>query len=289
MYTFRWWRVVSLFCVFYLSAAAQQSTSTNGAQTSQAASLLQQSLVAMTGGAPISDVTMTGTVTATQSSGTTESGTITLVATAAGQSQITASLPSGTWTTTENYAVSPRTATYTGPNGTNQDAASQHFMGPSPAWFCPALLIAAASAQNFVATYVDQETLNGTTVQHVSIWPQSQNVSGAFVGVGQQVIAGPAPSPSPRLGQHDVYLSVSSMLPQVMTIWATGNVPQNSGKSTTLAAPILIPEHVQFFNYQAIQGIAVPLHIQFLVNGAVVMDIQLSSVRFNTGATITAS
>jgi len=134
--------------------------------------ILEQSLAALTGGAPITDVTMTGTLTANRGSST-ELGTITLVATAAGRSQITFALPSGTWATTQNYATNPRTSTQAGPSGTIQDTAPEDLMGPDPAWFCPAHLFSAISPQAYSASYVDQETRDGSTLQHLSVWPQS--------------------------------------------------------------------------------------------------------------------
>jgi len=82
--------LLCLCALIPLSLAAQQSS---GPQNSQTTLILQQALAALTGGAPVTDVTMTGTVTDTVAPAradqppSTDSGTITFVATAAGQGE----------------------------------------------------------------------------------------------------------------------------------------------------------------------------------------------------------
>lgn len=273
--------------------SAQQATSTSTAPAvsdPQAVALLQQSLAALTGGLSVTDVTMTGTVTVNNGS-TTESATITLVATAAGQSQTTLALPSGRWVTTENYAANPRTSTLTGPNGTTQDTAPEDLAGPSPAWFCPALVMAAAAPATYVASYLGQETRNGSAVQHVSIWPQvSNSLTNSFQTPGQQVLTGPGPSLPPHLGQEDLYLDSSSMLPRALVLRIRAyRAAFNTTDPTRPTIPILVDEHVEFSDYRQVQGRPVAFHIQVSFGLLPVMDIQISSITFNTGATIAAN
>jgi len=281
-----------------MSLSAQQSapaTPTSGPQSSQAASLLQQSVAAMTGGASVTDVTMVGNVTvttgATAAGPTTAEGTITLVTTAAGQSQITSVLPSGTWVTTENYATNPRTSTLTGPSGTAQDTAPEDLMGPSPAWFCPALLISVIAPQTYIASYVGQETHNGSAVQHVSFWPQASNSpTSSFLTTGQQVLTGPGPSLPLQIGQEELFVDSASLLPRELIIRIRGyRSAVNSSDPQNPTIPTLVDEHVEFSDYRQAQGRLVPFQIHVSIGPIPLMDIQLSSVNFNTGATIAAN
>jgi hypothetical protein len=274
-----------------VSLSGQQSASTTSTsqQGAQGASILQQSLAAMTGGATISDVTLTGTVTVNNGSAS-ESGAITLVATAAGQAQSTLALPSGTRLNTENYAANPRASSLTGPNGTTQTP-PEDLMGPHPAWFCPALLIGAIAPQTYVASYVGPLTLNGSAVQHVSFWPQASNAqTSSFVTAGQQVLTGPGPSLPLQTGQEELFVDSSSMLPQELIIRMQGyRSDSNSTDPSHFTIPVLVDEHIQFSEYRQVQGRMVAFHIQVSFGPIPLMDIQLSSVSINTGATIAAN
>jgi hypothetical protein len=280
-----------LALVIPASLSAQQSASTAAATPPatdpQAAALVQRALAALTGGSPVTDVTMTGTVTANNGS-TTQSGTITLVATVAGQSRVTVALPSGTWISTQDFAASPRTSTSIGSNGVAQDAAPEELMGPSPAWFYPALVIGAAVPNNYVTAYVDQETRNGSAVHHVAIWPQAASSSPiqSFQAVGQQVLTGPAPAQPLRPGQQELYLDSASLLPETLVFRVRGYRAKNS--SPDLTRPVSLSEEVHFSDYRQVQGRVAAFHIQMSIAGISLMDIQLSSVSFNTGATVAA-
>jgi len=270
-------RLVVLLCLVSMPASAQQ--------TSQGASILQQSLAALTGGATVTDVTMTGTVTVLSGS-TTASGTITLVGTVAGQSQLTLALPSGNWVTTENFATNPRTSSVAGPSGTTQDTAPEELMGPSPAWFCPVLVIInAAVPNNFVVSYVGQETSNGSPAQHVAIWPQAVNSFPVSSG-GPQAPPGPS-LPSSRPGQQELYVNPSTFLPETLVLRVRGYGTKNSVPDPT--QPMSLTEEVLFSNYQQVAGGVAAFHVQVLLGGTPLMDIQLSSVRFNTGVTVAAN
>jgi hypothetical protein len=282
--------LASIFCVAFLAASAQQTnTSASGPQTPQAASIIQQSITAMTGGALITDVTMTGSVTINSGS-TTQSGTITLMGNAAGQSQLTLTLPSGTWVTTENFASNPRISTVNGPSGTAQDTSPEDMMGPSPAWFCPALLMGAAATQSFAASYVAQESRNGSTVSHISIWPPSASsapIYSSSPNPGVQILNGPSQPNTFYPGQHELYVDTITLLPQALVLRFRGHRQTNT--NLDLTQPIYIQQEVDFSNYQQVGGRLMPFRTQVQAGGIVLMDIQLSSVAFNSGASIAAN
>ena len=264
-----------LFLLCSLSASAQQPVSTAAPPTSdpQAVALLQNSLAALTGGLPIADVTMTGTITVNKGS-TTESGTVTLIATALGQSQFTVALPSGTWVTTENFAANPRTSSQTGPSGTTQDTAPEDLMAPHPAWFCSALLINAMAQQSYLASYAGQETNGTSPSRHISIWPQSEGnpSSAAFETAGQQVLTGPRPPPPLYPGQEELYLDPSSSLPTALVMRVRGYKAKDNAPDPT--KPALIEEEVQFSDYRQVQGRVVAFHLQMSALGISLMDVQ---------------
>jgi hypothetical protein len=262
--------------VFGVSASARQ-------ETSQTASIIQQSLAALTGGSPVTDVTMKGAYTVTKASGT-QSGTITMVATASGQGQSTVTLPSGTYTEIRSIAAGSASMIEIGPDGLSHAISTQTAVSPNPAWFCPALVLAAASLPNYASSYIGPETLNGEAVQHLAVWwlPGSSNssASASWTQFWQQVT------------RHDIYLDASSLLPVSMTFLLHPYDPQNPGKPLTAYRDSSSDRPVQllFSHYQVVEGRSVALHIHGILKtgaGSVISDIDISSVTFNTGATVT--
>jgi len=271
-----------LFCAL---ASARQSTSSGGAsglETSQTASIIQQSLAALTGGSPVTDVTMKGAYTVAKASGT-QSGTITMVATASGQGQSTVTLPSGTYTEIRSMAAGSASMIEIGPDGLSHAISTQTAVSPNPAWFCPALVLAAASLPNYASSYIGPETLNGEAVQHLAVWwlpGSSSSASASWTQFWQQVT------------RHDIYLDASSLLPVSMTFLLHPYDIQNPGKPLTTYGGGSSDRPVQllFSDYQVVQGRSVALHIHGILKtgvGTVISDIHISSVTFNTGATVT--
>ena len=230
---------------------------------------------------------MKGAYTITDSSGS-RSGTITLVATASGQGQSTLILPSGTYTEFRSISTGSASLIEIGPDGVPHSIATQAAVSPNPAWFCPALVLTSASYPNYASSYVGQETLDGTSVQHLAVWwlPGNNSGDGTASASGTQFWQ--------SLTQHDIYVDATSLLPVAMTFHTqpydptapnTPIVPyrgNNAGRTMQLL----------FSNYQVVEGRPVALHLHGTLpisgNLTITTDIQLSSVAFNTGATVTA-
>jgi len=275
----------TVLCLVSMSAPAQQATSsseTSGSETSQSASIIQQSLTALTGGSAVTDVTMTGAYTVTNASGT-QSGTIRMVATASGQGESTVTLPSGTYSEIRSIAAGSASMIETGPDGIPHAISTQTAVSPNPAWFCPALVLAAASSPNYSSSYIGQEMLNGETVQHLAVWwlpgNSSSSSSGTLTQFWQQVT------------RHDIYLDASSRLPVSMTFPLHPYDPQSPTKPLIPYRGSNADRTIQllFFDYQVVEGRPVALHIHSTMKtsvGTVTSDIQISSVTFNTGATV---
>jgi len=275
--------VLLLTCLVAPAALLAQesgSTITSGPQTPQAATILQQSVANLMGATPITDITLTGSITVAFRS-VVQSGTVKLIATAAGQSEVASSFSSGTGIEIRDISTGSPTLTVIQADGTKYSVTTQSALSPNPSWFFPAFILSQALLEPFyTSSYIGLETRNGDAVQHVAVWPASTNSS--FSGI---VTA---------LTRHDIYLDASSLLPVAITFNAH---PYDAANPDT----VLIPyrgnpvdhlEEVDFSDYQAVQGHAVALHIHTLINlvaGPLVTDIQISSVELNTGATISAN
>jgi len=179
--------LVLIVCVVCSSASAQQTASTSSPPATsdpQAIALLQKAVAVLTGGASVTDVTLNGTATVTKSGGlanitgqATESDTVTLVATASGQSQITSVTPFGTKTTIQSISGGTPKLTIVGTNGVAQVIQTATALTPYPAWFYPAMLLASGLSSPYSASYIGHETWAGTPVEHISIWWTGSSVS----------------------------------------------------------------------------------------------------------------
>jgi hypothetical protein len=226
------------------------------AVTQQAAAFAAQSIAALTGGNVINDVTLTGTVTWTSGSDT-ETGTASLMAAGNGESLMNLTLTTGTRVEIRDSQTGVRLGKWIAPSGTS-GMFVPHNCGSDAVWFFPALSSLAGGA-NITFSYVAQETRNGESVQHIEA---------AAYQVGQTSTAALA-----QLGVMDFYLDSSTLLPSAITF----NVhPDNN----TLAN---IPVEVDFSDYQAVNGITVPMHIQKYLEGTLMIDMMISSATFNTG------
>lgn len=279
--------VLLLACLISPAALlAQESsspapTTTPGPQTPQAASILQQSLRAMTGGSAVTDVTMIGTEIVTIGS-TSESGTIKMIATSSGQGELAVSLPSDTRTEIRTVSTSGSTLTEIGGDGVPHAVHTQSTLSPHPAWFYPALVLASGlSSPQYSSSYIGEETRNGAAVQHLTV--SLVSTLGSSVQGNLQALT-----------QYDVYLDSSSLLPVAMAFTAHPYDPANPDRQLIPDRTITFDhlEEVRYSDYRVIQGLTVAFHIQTILNiGAanLISDIQVSSVTFNTGVVVAAN
>jgi hypothetical protein len=119
--------------------------------------------------------------------------------------------------------------------------------------------------QNIVLTYVGLETRNGESVQHLRSYA-FQTISDSAVATFIQ-----------ELSATDFYLDSASFLPMCITF----NFHPDNNASDNLRV------EVDFANYQTIDGIMVPMHIQRYQQGALMLDISVSGAAFNTGIPLT--
>jgi hypothetical protein len=223
----------------------------------QAVSFASQSIAVLTGGNPIKDVTLTGTVT-WSGGATPEMGTATLLASSTSESRMTLGLSNGTRTEIRDASTGVAQGQWIAPNGASGLFAFQN-CATDAVWFFPALGSLAAGP-GVVLTYIGEETRNGANVQHVQSY------------IYQPKQPGVNPS-SQQLSTMDFYLDATSLLP-VAIVFNTH--PDNNANSN-------LPTEVDFLSYQTFSGSAVPTHIQRSLQGNVLVDITISSASFNTG------
>ncbi len=168
------------------------------ASDSQALAFASQSVSALTSGASVGDVTISGTVTRTAGSDV-QTGSATLYGKGQYESRLNLDLSDGQRTEVKNYGGTSPQAEWITADGTTNPF-SQFNCLTDAVWFFPALSsLTSAADPNQTVSYVGLETLNGTSVQHLrSVW------------YGQQ------------LSQTDFYLDATSLLPVSISVSSPG-------------------------------------------------------------------
>jgi hypothetical protein len=224
----------------------------------QAISFAAQSIAAMTGGTTINDATLTGNVTWNGS--ITDSGTFTLRALGQDESRMDLALSSGALTEIRDAQTGVTLGAWVLPDNTAGNFAPQNCWTDA-AWFFP-VLGALSMGPTVVLSYVGQETRNGTSVQHLQAY---QYIPGQFRGVTPQ-----------QLSTMDFYLDTAALLPLVITFNA--HPDDNSGTNLLV--------EIDFSNYQTLNGITVPTHIQKYQQGNLMVDMTVTGAAFNTGLSL---
>jgi len=245
----------AFFCAVVLSclgSAAQSVTSDPLAIT-----LAQQAIEALTGGVAVSDVRLDGNVVSILGSDN-ETGTGTFSAKGLGESRVDLKLSGGNRSDVRNVTNGIPGGKWK-KNTDNANAYVQHNCWVDASWFFPGLSSLSQTANSlFVFKYIGQEQLSGVAVQHIRVFQASpQDTRGVFQ----------------RLSSMDFYFGVTSLLPVAVAF----NTHADNDMNTDL------PNQVLFANYQAVNGIQVPLHFQRLVNGVVMLDVNVTRATFNTG------
>ena len=249
--SFRSAGVAVVLSVAFLSLAAYGQTA---ASSPQALAYAAQAIAALTGGNPISDVTLIGNVTWNAGANT---GTASLKALGTGESRMDLTLSSGTRSEIRDAQTGALLGKWINPDNTSGQFAP-HNCWTDAVWFFPALGSLAAG-QNVVLSYIGQEARNGSNVRHLRSYVYQ---SGTFS------------SPTPQqLSVMDFFLDATTLLPVAITFNAHTDHDANTN---------LIVE-VDFSNYQRIGGVAVPSHIQRFQQGALMVDLTITAASFNAG------
>jgi hypothetical protein len=242
-----------------LSALAQQTSTATPQGSPQALVLLQKSLAALTGGQPITDVTLTGTARRLAGSDD-ESGEATYKA-ISGANRLDLNLSGGARTEIANSTADPPVGSWSGPDGVSH-AMAYHNLLTEPAGFFPAFAISRRlSNPSHIATYIRQETRDGQTVRHISV---------------SETASSPDPPGGPTLAhltQLDYFLDSSTLLPTAITFNAHAD---NN-------ALLDIPVEIRLSDYRSVNGAQIPFHIEKFLNNTLLLDLQFTNAQLNTG------
>jgi hypothetical protein len=244
--------VVSLFISAVCAAAANAPTSDPFAIT-----LAQRSVAALTGGAPVTDVTLNANVISIFGSDN-ETGTGTLEAKGTSESRVDLSLSGGTRSDVRNFTSDGGPGGAWEKNGGTSTAYANHNCWTDAAWFFPALSSLTQTANpNFIFKYIGQQQHAGLNTQHIRVFQIDQQNNGTLQ----------------RLSTTDFYLDANSSLPLAVASQVHADRDMNTDIAT----------EVRFANYQAVSGFQVPFHLQRMFSGGVVLDVTVTSAVFNTG------
>jgi len=221
-----------------------------------AITLAQQSIAALTGGNPVSDITLNANLTSIVGADY-ETGTATFQAKGTSESRVDLNLSSsGTRSDVRNVASGSPAGAW-GTNGNSSTSFAPHNCWTDAAWFFPALSSLTQTAnQNFVFKYIGQEQHGSVKTQHIRVYQSSsQN------------------SPIPALSTMEFYLDAVSSLPIALGF----NLHPDNAMGTNL------PIEINFAKYQPVNGIQVAFHFQKVFNGLVVLDATVTNASFNSG------
>lgn len=246
--------VLAIGMIFFISPVAAQNPP---ASDPQALAYAAQSIVALTNGTTINDVTLTGTVT--WNGPGSDSGTASLKALGIGESRMDLALSSGQRTEIRDAQSGVQLGEWINPDSTSGQFASQNCWTDA-VWFYPALS-SLALGPNVVLSYIGQETRNGVTVQHIRSYVYQANWPAGVLPTAQQLSA------------MDFYLDATNLLPVALTF----NAHPDSDASTNLLIEI------DFSDYRSVSGTLVPMHIQRYFQGNLLVDLKIISASVNSG------
>ena len=245
--------VTICLCIAASSAVLGQ---TGPVSDPQALSFASQAISSLLGGNSISDVTLSAT--ATSSAGdSSQTGSATIQAKGQGQSRLDVQAGDVSHTEVRNL-TSGLPAGAWNENSGNPISFASHNCLTDAVWFFPALsTLSQTSNASFIFLYLGQVQRGDVTTEHLQVYQWS-------------------PSGSPflaPLSTMDFYLNATSLLPVAISF----NAHPDDDMITN------IPVEIDFSNYQLVNGVQVPFHIQKLFNGTLVLDVTVSTVAFNTG------
>jgi hypothetical protein len=255
-------RLLLSFCLVFAvfpTFAQQPVATTPVTKNPQGIAIMRTAVSAMAGSAQISDVTLTGQALRIVGSDV-ANGTFTLKALGANESRLDVTTSGGVQSELRNLSNGVPQGSWIGKDGAVGTIAAHNCLTQA-VWFVPTLsLLDAISNPNISVAYIGSESKNGEAVQHVHFTLQYQASPES-----NQLIA--------NLSGTDVYFSAASGLPIAVKF----NIHPDSDAGTN------IPVDIEFSNYQPMNGILMPFHVQKFVNGSLFLDLQVETVALNTG------
>ena len=254
---------VSLAFLLSISLAAQQTTT----PSPQALALLQKSLSALGGSASLTDVTLSGTARRIAGSAD-ESGTVVFKALATGESRLDLVLPSGRRSEVRANSSGGPTGMWLSPDATSR-AISQHNLLTDSSWFFSAFTVSRLLTNDYVVSYVGNETKDGQAVSHLTAIRQFQATDAP---------TGWTPDSLQHLSAMDIYFDTSTLLPSALRF----NTHPDRNQT------IDIPVEIRFSDYRQTNGALIAYHVQKYLNNCLAFDFQINTVSLNSGLSTTS-
>jgi hypothetical protein len=238
--------------------ALAQGSAPGGTSASGA---LSQLSMAFSSGTVVQSITLTGNATWYAGS-LVDAGTVTLTAASDGSSQMQLALATtGQRTESQVGSGSSATCQWMGNDDVVYNVAPVNCWRPT-VWFLPAISLQPSLIPSYLGTVdLGQSTVgtNSNVYHHL----QSQL---AFNGLPDSISTQVTQQSTTDLG-----LDPTSFLPAVLAY----SVLPDSGAQTSVAIQVL------YSNYQTVNGVQIPFHIQRYVNGSLQLDIFVSSAQSN--------
>lgn len=267
----------SYLAIFVLTATAfgqsvppPQSTAIRATMDAQSAASVPKALAALNGTSAVADITLTGTATRTVGPDT-ESGSIVMKAMGAWNSRIDFKGVSGTWTEVHSAVPPGAPQGYSiGPDGVNHKIAP-HNTQTDASWFFPAFSsLIKTSDPRMTVTYVGLETKDDVPMEHFHFMDHFPPMNAALKA---KLPKGFTPPPLEPLTAVEVYLDPATSLPLLVSF---NTHPDNNFL-------ISIPVEIHYLNYQSVNEVQIPFHIQKFFNGTLLYDITIQSAAVNSG------
>ncbi len=254
-------RLVLPLVVLALSVLPSLAQQVPAAGNPQAIQLLQRALSATTKGAPLQDITLTGTARRITGSDD-ETGQAILKALGTGESRIDLNLPSGQRSEVRAISNHCQVGSWSGPDGIVHPVPN-HNLSTDPGWFPAFTFVSALSAQSATIAYVGPETRDGQSVIHLTASRQFAQLPAQAANLME------------HLSQTEIFLDANTLLPAALSF----NIhPDNN-------ALLDIPIEIRFSDYRSVNGAQVPFHVQKFLNNGLILDLQFQNVTLNTGLT----
>ncbi len=257
--------VLLFACSDALAQNAANSSPLPVVRDPQALNLVSQSYQAMTGMTALQDATLQAAATWVSGSDE-ELGTASLTVKGSQESRVILSLTSGQRQEIRNLVSGSRTPTappgaWAGPDGVWHPEAP-HNCWVDAGWFYPAFAL--------------QMALNDPSISVVNAGPDTLGAATAIHLVFYRTVLAPSASTSAliqKLSTLHVYLDLTSGLPIGFRF---STHPYGD-------AGLDIPVEIRFSSYKQVNSVQVPYHIQKLLQGSLLLDLNVSDVQINSG------
>ncbi len=243
-------------CAFALSmlAPAQAQTAPATAEAS-----LAKASAAFSPSKPVNSITLNAAAEWIAGS-TDEKGNVTLTANADGSFTVQLNLGQHSRTESQTSFSAGQSCAWSGADGVVHAAPAHNCMGGA-AWFLPEVALFGNQQPGALATAIQNSAASD---------------SAGLLDIRQQAIPpGKLSSRDTALLTHlsatDLYLDPATHLPSALAF----NIHPDKN------ANVDIPVQVVFTNYQTVNGVSVPFHIQKYINSGLVLDLQVQSASVN--------